>query len=68
MMGRAGRPKYDDMGESWRIARDNGTTGEDNSEQLAEVYLHGNPESIESKLSNFQEEIEHDSSFLTHVL
>ncbi len=45
MMGRAGRPKYDDVGEAIIVAK------KDNMEEIREKYIEGEPEPIESKLT-----------------
>ncbi len=47
MMGRAGRPKYDDVGEAWLLAK-----GRDEESHLVDLYLHGEPEEVTSKLAN----------------
>ena len=47
MMGRCGRPQYDDFGEGIIIAR-----SRENGEELKERYIYGEPEEIESKLMN----------------
>ncbi len=54
LCGRAGRPQYDDYGESIIV-------GNGNSEDLMEYYIHGEPESILSKITD-------DKSLRTHVL
>jgi len=64
MMGRAGRPKYDDIGESWLLVRD----GWD-SDKLVERYLEGDPEKVTSKLSDLEANyVEEDIHLLSHVL
>ena len=54
LCGRAGRPQYDDYGESIIV-------GKSNSEDLIEHYVNGQPEAIESKITD-------DKSLRTHIL
>ena len=54
LCGRAGRPQYDDYGESIIV-------GNGNSDDLMEYYVHGEPEPILSKIAD-------DKSLRTHVL
>ena len=54
LCGRAGRPQYDKFGESIII-------GNGNKEEIIEFYIKGEPEPIESKISD-------DKSLRTHVL
>ena len=54
LCGRAGRPQYDDYGESIIV-------GNGNSENLFEYYINGQPEPIVSKIAD-------DKSLRTHVL
>ena len=64
MMGRAGRPKYDDVGESWLLAK-----GREEEDKLVSLYLHGQPEEVTSKLANPNAmRAEEDPALLTHVL
>ena len=64
MMGRAGRPKYDDVGESWLLAK-----GRDEEDKLVSLYLRGEPEEVTSKLANPNAmRAEEDPALLTHVL
>ncbi len=46
MAGRAGRPKYDTKGQAITVS-----SSEDQKEELTNRYLHGEPESIYSKLA-----------------
>uniref|UniRef100_UPI002633B2D5 helix-hairpin-helix domain-containing protein n=1 Tax=Thermococcus sp. TaxID=35749 RepID=UPI002633B2D5 len=48
MMGRAGRPKYDKIGEAIIVART------DDPKKLMEKYIHGKPEKLFSMLANEQ--------------
>ncbi len=54
LCGRAGRPQYDDHGESIIV-------GNGNAEDLTDYYIHGEPEAIESKITD-------DKSLRTHIL
>ena len=54
LCGRAGRPQYDDYGESIIV-------GNGNTEDLIEYYINGEPEAIESKITD-------DKSLRTHIL
>ena len=54
LCGRAGRPQYDDYGESIIV-------GNGNTEDLIEYYINGEPESIVSKITD-------DKSLRTHIL
>ncbi|MCV0430528.1 DEAD/DEAH box helicase [Nitrosopumilus sp.] len=54
LSGRAGRPQYDDFGESIIV-------GNGNTEDLIEYYINGEPEPIESKITD-------DKSLRTHIL
>ncbi len=54
LCGRAGRPQYDDYGESIIV-------GNQNTEDLIEYYINGEPEPIVSKITD-------DKSLRTHVL
>ena len=54
LCGRAGRPQYDDHGESIIV-------GNGNTEDLMEYYINGEPEPIVSKITD-------DKSLRTHIL
>ena len=54
LCGRAGRPQYDDYGESIIV-------GNGNVEDLTEYYINGEPEAIVSKITD-------DKSLRTHIL
>ena len=54
LCGRAGRPQYDDYGEAIIV-------GKGNAEDLIDYYINGEPEPIESKITD-------DKSLRTHVL
>ncbi len=54
LCGRAGRPQYDDYGESIIV-------GNGNTEDLIEYYVNGEPEPIASKITD-------DKSLRTHIL
>ena len=54
LCGRAGRPQYDDHGESIIV-------GNGNTDDLIDYYIHGEPEPIESKITD-------DKSLRTHLL
>lgn len=54
LCGRAGRPQYDDYGESIIV-------GKGNTEELIERYINGEPEPIVSKITD-------DKSLRTHIL
>lgn len=64
MMGRAGRPKYDDKGESWIIAK-----SKQEVDILVERYINSESEDVVSKLANkTAKKAEEDPALLTHVL
>jgi helicase len=64
MMGRAGRPRYDNVGEAWLLAK-----SRDEESHLVNLYLHGEPEEVTSKLANPNAlRAEEDPALLTHVL
>ena len=64
MQGRAGRPQYDDSGESWIMAKT-----ESERDQVIDSYIFGFPENIQSKLANpLADTVEEDPALLTHIL
>ncbi|MEC7744049.1 MAG: DEAD/DEAH box helicase [Candidatus Thermoplasmatota archaeon] len=64
MMGRAGRPKYDEHGDSWIIAKD-----VQEEERLVDLYLKGGPEDVISKLASpMALRAVEDPALLTHCL
>ena len=69
MMGRAGRPKYDDVGESWILVKEHDPYSPYSSEKLVERYLQGEVEEVSSKLSDLgANSAEEDIHLLSHVL
>ncbi len=64
MLGRAGRPSYDDSGDAWIVARDI-----DEELQIVERYLVSDPESVTSKLANPSSvKANQDPALLMHLL
>lgn len=64
MMGRAGRPKYDDRGESWILAKNSNEV-----ELLVNRYINSESENVVSKLANSNSlKAEEDPALLTHLL
>jgi len=59
MLGRAGRPKYDDFGEAWVLCK--GTDGWEVADMVSEKYFFGEVEPIISKLSG-------EPALRTHIL
>lgn len=59
MLGRAGRPKYDDFGEAWVLCK--GTDGWAVADDVSHRYFFGPVESITSKLSS-------EPALRTHLL
>lgn len=59
MLGRAGRPKYDDFGEAWVLCK--GTDGWEVADMVSEKYFFGNVEPINSKLAG-------EPALRTHIL
>ena len=49
MLGRAGRPGYDDQGQAWILSR--GVDRLETADNIAERYIHGEVEDVVSKLS-----------------
>ena len=49
MLGRAGRPGYDDQGQAWILSR--GADRLETADNIAERYIHGDVEDVVSKLS-----------------
>jgi len=49
MLGRAGRPRYDTIGEAWLHCK--GEKSFENADLIAEKFIHGTPEDISSKLA-----------------
>lgn len=49
MLGRAGRPRYDDLGQAWLLCK--GASALDEADIIAEKYIHGPPEDVTSKLA-----------------
>ncbi|MCS5533163.1 MAG: DEAD/DEAH box helicase [Candidatus Poseidoniaceae archaeon] len=50
MLGRAGRPKYDDFGEAWILCK--GTDGWEIADEVSDKYFFGPIENITSKLAS----------------
>jgi len=64
MMGRAGRPSYDEFGESVLVSKNKDEEG-----FLVDRYLKGDPEEVTSKLANPSAlHAEEDGALLTHML
>ena len=64
MMGRAGRPGFDDFGESFLVSK---SKQDENS--LIDLYLKGEPEDVTSKLANpGAQNAEEDGALLAHIL
>ena len=64
MMGRAGRPGFDDFGESFLVSKN--IQDESN---LVELYLKGESEQVTSKLANpSAQHAEQDGALLAHIL
>lgn len=59
MLGRAGRPKYDDFGEAWVLCK--GTDGWEVADMVSEKYFFGDVEPINSKLAG-------EPALRTHIL
>ncbi|MBJ03164.1 MAG: hypothetical protein CMB65_00465 [Euryarchaeota archaeon] len=56
MLGRAGRPRYDPLGDAWLVARHL-----DHADDIADLYFKNEPEDVESKLAA-------DPAMRVHVL
>ncbi len=56
MLGRAGRPRYDPLGDAWLMARHL-----EHADEIAELYFNNDPEDVESKLAA-------DPAMRVHVL
>ena len=49
MLGRAGRPRYDSIGEAWLHCK--GERSFEDADIIAEKFIHGTPEDVSSKLA-----------------
>ena len=56
MLGRAGRPRYDPLGDAWLMARHL-----EHADEIADMYFNNDPEDVESKLAA-------DPAMRVHVL
>jgi len=64
MMGRAGRPGFDDFGEAFLVSK-----SEREEDTLIDFYLNGRSEEVTSKLANpAAQNAEEDGALLAHVL
>ena len=64
MLGRAGRPKYDNYGDAWILSKD-----KDEEKRLVDLYFRGESEEVTSKLANpMARSAVEDPGLLTHVL
>ena len=64
MMGRAGRPGFDDFGESFLVSK-----SKQDEDSLIDLYLKGEPEDVTSKLANpGAQNAEEDGALLAHIL
>ncbi len=64
MMGRAGRPGFDDFGEAFLVSK-----SADEEQSLIDLYLRGEPEDVTSKLANPNAmRAEEDGALLAHIL
>ncbi|MAK04312.1 MAG: hypothetical protein CMA03_00295 [Euryarchaeota archaeon] len=50
MLGRAGRPRFDNIGEAWLHCK--GERSFEKADEISERFIHGNPEDVISKLSS----------------
>ena len=64
MMGRAGRPGFDEFGESFLVSK-----SKQDEVSLIDLYLKGEPEDVTSKLANpGAQNAEEDGALLAHIL
>ena len=64
MMGRAGRPGFDEFGESFLVSK-----SKQDEDSLIDLYLKGEPEDVTSKLANpGAQNAEEDGALLAHIL
>jgi len=64
MMGRAGRPGFDEFGESFLISK-----SKQDEDALIDLYIKGEPEDVTSKLANpGAQNAEEDGALLAHIL
>jgi helicase len=64
MMGRAGRPGFDEFGESFLVSK-----SKQDEDSLIDLYLKGEPEDVISKLANpGAQNAEEDGALLAHIL
>jgi len=64
MMGRAGRPGFDEFGESFLVSKSS-----QDEDFLIDLYLKGEPEDVTSKLANpVAQNAEEDGALLAHIL
>ena len=64
MMGRAGRPGFDEFGESFLVSK-----SKQDEDSLIDLYLRGGPEDVTSKLANpGAQNAEEDGALLAHIL
>ena len=64
MMGRAGRPGFDEFGESFLVSK-----SKQDEDSLIELYLKGESEDVTSKLANpGAQNAEEDGALLAHIL
>ncbi len=59
MLGRAGRPRYDSIGDAWLHCK--GENSLETADFVSEKFIHGQPENISSKLAA-------ENSLRTHIL
>ena len=63
-MGRAGRPGFDEFGESFLVSK-----SKQDEDSLIDLYLRGEPEDVTSKLANpGAQNAEEDGALLAHIL